>query len=115
MAFVDEVEVRAQAGKGGNGVIRWLRVKETAKGGPSGGDGGRGGDVVLLGVHDLAALANYRYEKKFDAQPGDGGDNFNRTGADGKDVVLKVPVGTVATLKNGVTFEITEEHQRVVV
>jgi GTP-binding protein len=115
MAFVDEVQVRAQAGRGGNGVIRWLRVKETAKGGPSGGDGGRGGDVVLEGVRDLAALANYRYEKSFAAQAGEGGDNFNRTGADGGPAILKVPVGTVATLSNGDSFEITEEGQRIVV
>ena len=114
MAFVDEVAVRAQAGKGGNGVIRWLRVKETAKGGPVGGDGGKGGDVVLEGVRDLAALSNYRYEKSFDAQPGDAGDNFNRTGADGKDVILKVPVGTVATLADGEPREISEEGQRII-
>jgi GTP-binding protein len=115
MAFVDEVKVHAQAGKGGNGVIRWLRVKETAKGGPSGGDGGRGGDVVLEGVRDLAALANYRYTKKFRAENGEGGSNFNRTGADANPIVLKVPVGTLATLSDGRTFDITREGERVVI
>lgn len=115
MAFVDEVKVHAQAGNGGNGVIRWLRVKETAKGGPSGGDGGRGGDVVLEGVRDLAALANYRYTKKFRARTGEAGSNFNRTGADAEPVVLKVPVGTLATLSDGRTFDITREGERVVI
>ncbi len=71
MAFVDEVRIHAESGKGGDGVIRWLRTKESARGGPSGGDGGRGGDVILVGVRDLAALAHYRYEKKFHAEDGE--------------------------------------------
>jgi len=116
MAFVDEVRIRAQAGKGGNGVIRWLRTKETAKGGPAGGDGGRGGDVVLLGVQDLAALAPYRFEKDFKAEAGGAGENFNRHGADGAPTVLKVPVGTVAKiLATGETFDVTHEGEKVVV
>ncbi len=116
MAFVDQITVKAQAGKGGNGVIRWLRNKETAKGGPAGGDGGKGGDVVLLGVQDLAALAPYRYDKDFSAEPGEAGGNFNRHGADGKDVVLKVPVGTVArVVATNETFDITHEGEQVVV
>lgn len=65
MALVDEVVIYAEAGKGGDGVIRWLRTKTNAHGGPSGGDGGRGGNIVLLGVRDLSALARYRYEKNF--------------------------------------------------
>ena len=56
MAFVDEAKIYAESGKGGDGVIRWLRTKETARGGPSGGDGGKGGDIVLVGVRDIAAL-----------------------------------------------------------
>jgi GTP-binding protein len=115
MAFVDEVKIHAQAGKGGNGVIRWLRVKETARGGPAGGDGGRGGDVVLEGVRDLAALANYRYTKKFRAEAGEAGDNFNQTGADADPVVLRVPVGTVATLADGQSFDITRDGERLTV
>ena len=58
MAFVDEARIHVSSGKGGDGVIRWLRTKETARGGPSGGDGGKGGDAVLVGVRDLAALAH---------------------------------------------------------
>ncbi len=116
MAFVDEVTIHAQAGKGGDGVIRWLRNKETARGGPSGGDGGRGGDIILLGVRDLAALARYRYEKKFRGEHGEAGGNQNKHGKDGEPSVLQVPVGTVVQVKGAEDpIEITEEGQRVVV
>ena len=73
MAFVDEAKIYAKSGKGGDGVVRWLRTKESARGGPSGGDGGKGGDVILIGVRDYAALAHYRYEKKFHAENGEAG------------------------------------------
>ncbi len=115
MAFVDEARVHAEAGKGGDGVIRWLRTKETARGGPSGGDGGNGGDVVMVGVRDLAALAHYRYEKKFRAENGEAGRNELQHGANGKDVELKVPVGTVArVVDTGEEYEITKEDERIV-
>jgi GTP-binding protein len=115
MAFVDEVKIHAQAGRGGDGVIRWLRTKETARGGPSGGDGGRGGSVILEGVRDLEALGNYRYEKKFKATAGQAGANESRHGKDGEDAVLKVPVGTVARLPSGEEFEIKEAGERLIV
>jgi GTP-binding protein len=115
MAFVDQITIRANAGRGGNGVIRWLRTKETARGGPAGGDGGKGGDVVLRGVTDLAALAPYRYEKAFRAEQGGAGENFNRHGADGANVILRVPVGTVARVtETGETIEITHDGEEVV-
>ena len=116
MAFVDEVKIEAYAGKGGDGVIRWLRTKETARGGPSGGDGGRGGDIILKGVRDLEALAQYRYEKNFRAEAGNAGENQNKHGKDGEPKFLQVPVGTVARIvETGEEFEITEHDQEVVV
>lgn len=116
MAFVDEVRISAKAGKGGDGVIRWLRTKETARGGPSGGDGGRGGDVVLVGIRDLAALSHYRYEKNFRAENGEAGKNELKQGADGADVQLKVPVGTVAqVIETGAEFEVTKEGEELVI
>jgi len=116
MAFVDEITIRAQAGRGGDGVIRWLRTKETAKGGPAGGDGGRGGDVILHGVTDLAALAPYRFEKEFRAENGGAGENFNRHGADGEPVILRVPVGTLATIvATGETFDVTHDGEEIAV
>lgn len=115
MAFVDEVKIHAQAGKGGDGVIRWLRTKESARGGPSGGDGGRGGDVVLQGVRDLSALAHYRYEKKFRAENGGAGKNELKQGAAGAEVLLKVPIGTFArVVETGEEYEITKEDERTV-
>jgi GTP-binding protein len=115
MAFVDEARIQAKSGKGGDGVIRWLRTKESARGGPSGGDGGRGGDVILVGVRDLAALAHYRYEKKFHAENGEAGKGELKHGANGADVLLKVPVGTFARMsETGEEYEITKEDEQIV-
>ncbi len=116
MAFVDEIRVHAQAGHGGPGVIRWLRVKETAKGGPVGGDGGRGADIVIEGVRDLGALATYRFTKKFRGENGKPGGGFNKHGKDAPPVVIKVPVGSEARIvTTGETFEILKEGERKVV
>jgi GTPase len=115
MAFVDEAKIYAKSGKGGDGVIRWLRTKETARGGPSGGDGGKGGDVVLLGVRDFAALARYRYEKKFHAENGEAGKRELKHGAQGADVLLSVPVGTFARIiETGEEYEMIREGERIV-
>jgi GTP-binding protein len=103
-----------QSGKGGDGVIRWLRTKETARGGPSGGDGGKGGDVILVGVRDIAALSHYRYQKKFHAEDGEAGKGELKHGAMGTDMILKVPVGTVARVMNTDNeYEITKEDERI--
>ena len=116
MAFVDEAKIYAAAGKGGDGVIRWLRTKENARGGPSGGDGGNGGDVILVGVRDVAALAHYRYEKKFHAQDGEAGKGELKHGINGKPTLLKVPVGTIArVVETDDEYEITKEDERIVV
>ncbi len=115
MAFVDEARIQVESGKGGDGVIRWLRTKETARGGPSGGDGGRGGDAVLVGVRDVAALARYRYEKKFKAENGEAGKNELKHGANGKELLLPVPVGTVVrVVQTGDEYEIIKEDERIV-
>ena len=115
MAFVDEVDIQASAGRGGDGVIRWLRTKEISRGGPSGGDGGDGGDVVLLGVRDYAALNTYRYEKKFHAENGESGEGTLKHGSRGADMLLRVPIGTVARVKETEEeYEITKEDERIV-
>jgi len=116
MAFVDEITIHASAGRGGDGVVRWAHTKEKAHGGPSGGDGGKGGNVVLAGVRDYEALAHYRYEKKFNAENGGEGKSDLKHGANGKDVILRVPIGTLArVITTGDEYEITEEDQRIVV
>ena len=115
MAFVDEAKIYASSGKGGDGVIRWLRTKETARGGPSGGDGGNGGDVLLVGVRDLAVLAQYRYQKKFHAENGEAGKNELKRGKNGEPMLLKVPVGTVARIAGTEDiYEITKEGEEIV-
>lgn len=115
MALVDEITIQASAGNGGAGVVRWLRTKETARGGPSGGDGGRGGDVVLVGVRDLAALSQYRYEKNFNAEHGGPGKSELKKGADGEAMILRVPVGTLArVVETGDEYEITREDEEIV-
>jgi GTP-binding protein len=116
MAFVDEVTITAQAGNGGTGVVRWLRQKETARGGPCGGDGGRGGDVILEGVRDLAILSSYRFTKKFRAENGEAGMNQNKHGADGKPIILKVPIGTLAvTSSTKESYEVLRDGEQIVV
>jgi GTP-binding protein len=115
MAFVDEVKIYAESGKGGNGVVRWLRTKTNARGGPSGGDGGKGGDVVLVGVRDYAALSHYRFEKKFNAKNGEAGKGALKHGANGADVLLRVPIGTLAhVIESGAEYEITEEGEHII-
>lgn len=115
MAFIDEINIHAAAGSGGNGVVRWLHAKGKEFGGPSGGDGGRGGDVVLEGVRDLGALANYQFAKKFRAENGEAGGAKDCHGKNGEDLVLKIPVGSVATLDSGEVYEILHEGERVII
>ncbi len=114
MAFIDEINIHASAGSGGNGVVRWLHAKGKEFGGPSGGDGGRGGDVILEGVRDLGALANYQFAKKFRAENGEAGGAKDCHGKDGEPLVLKIPVGSVATLETGEVYEILHEGEQVV-
>ena len=95
MKFVDEAVIALQAGNGGHGCLSFLREKFVPKGGPDGGDGGRGGNVVLRATSDLNTLADFRYTRKFSAENGSGGAGRNRTGAAGKDCVIMVPSGTL--------------------
>ena len=113
MAFTDQVRISGTAGRGGDGVVRWLHLKGKEKGGPSGGDGGNGGNVVLVGVRDLGALAKFRFEKKFKAENGKPGEGDNRYGANGADCELLVPVGTVAVLDDGREYEVITEGERI--
>lgn len=116
MAFVDEMRVHAVAGHGGSGVVRWLRMKGLEKGGPAGGDGGRGGDIIVESVRDLAALAAYRYTKRIKAENGGAGEGVDRHGADGAPVVLRLPVGsTVRVSSTGDTFDLLKEGERIVI
>jgi GTP-binding protein len=97
MKFVDEAEIRVEAGDGGNGVIGFRREKYIPKGGPDGGDGGDGGSVYLEGDENLNTLIDFQFERFHRAQRGTNGQGANCTGRGGEDLILPVPVGTRAT------------------
>ena len=94
MKFLDEAKVYIRSGDGGNGCVAFRREKYIEFGGPSGGNGGRGGDVIIEVVDGLNTLIDYRYQQHFKAQKGTNGMGKDRHGANGKPIVLKVPVGT---------------------
>ena len=93
--FLDRVKISIKAGNGGRGAVSFLRNKMTANGGPDGGDGGRGGDVVFLATDDLNTLYPFRFKKKYVAGDGMPGAQKNQTGKSGEDCLIKVPTGTV--------------------
>ncbi|MFZ7136380.1 Obg family GTPase CgtA [Avibacterium avium] len=96
MKFIDEALIRVEAGDGGNGCVSFRREKFIPKGGPDGGDGGDGGDVYLVADENLNTLIDYRFEKRFAAGRGENGRSSDCTGRRGKDITLRVPVGTRA-------------------
>ena len=114
--FIDYVKFCSRSGAGGAGAMHFRREKHVPKGGPDGGDGGRGGHIILRGTTQVWTLLHLKYKKHVIADPGKGGDGGRRTGADGKDVILEVPLGTVA--KDAETgekrFEITADGQEVI-
>jgi len=113
MAFIDDLTLHLKAGKGGDGVVRWKTYKNKAKGGPGGGNGGRGGDVYLFGIRDSSLLLGYKEAKDFGAEDGDPGQNYSKSGKEGDDLVLPIPLGSVVTdLSSGKTFDIVSEGQR---
>ena len=93
--FIDEAVVSVSAGAGGDGCVAWRREKFVPRGGPAGGDGGKGGDVVFVADPALATLRDQKYQPEVHAEPGGAGAGNHRTGADGADAVVRVPVGTV--------------------
>ena len=111
--FVDYVKIYCRSGNGGAGSTHLLRTKMTAKGGPDGGDGGRGGHIILVGNEQLWTLLHLKYRKHIYAKNGEGGQGDNKTGAFGEDIILEVPIGTVAKdAETGETlFEITSHGE----
>lgn len=114
MAFIDELQFKAKAGRGGDGIVSWLREKFREFGGPDGGNGGRGGDVYVRGVRDYAILSKYRTVKDFAAGDGERGKSKSMWGKNGEDCIIDVPVGSVITnLNTNVRFEILNEGELV--
>lgn len=95
MKFIDEAEIYVKAGRGGRGCVSFRREKFVPKGGPDGGDGGKGGDVVIVGRKDLSTLADFRYKRIYKAENGKSGSSNNKKGADGKDIIINLPLGTL--------------------
>ena len=116
--FVDYVKIHVSSGNGGRGSAHLRREKFVAKGGPDGGDGGRGGHVIIKGNKNLWTLYNYKFKRHFKAGHGSDGGKQRSTGADGEDVFMEVPLGTVIRDKetNEIIFEITEDdEERIIV
>src|SRR5512145_1617039 len=117
--FVDEVDIHVAAGHGGRGCMSFRREKFVPRGGPNGGDGGRGGSVFVASNSNLNTLLNYRFQKVFTAGRGGHGEGSNRTGRQGEDIELQVPVGTVVYERSGDDLvqlvDLTEDGQRVLI
>ncbi|WP_299532150.1 GTPase ObgE [Ulvibacterium sp.] len=115
--FVDYVKIHVTSGKGGQGSAHLRREKYVAKGGPDGGDGGRGGHIIVRGNKNLWTLVHYKFQRHFKAGHGGHGGKQTSTGANGEDVILEVPLGTVVrdTETNAILFEITEERDEKVI
>ncbi|PMP71778.1 MAG: GTPase ObgE [Thermodesulfovibrio aggregans] len=117
MQFVDYVKIYVKAGDGGRGCISFRREKYVPKGGPDGGDGGKGGDVIIQASGELHTLLDHKYKKTYKAQRGQHGKGSNMKGRDGEDLIIKVPVGTVVkdALTEQIIADLNEEGKYTVV
>jgi GTP-binding protein len=115
MKFLDQCKIYLKSGDGGRGAMSFRREKFIEFGGPDGGNGGRGGDIVFEAADNLNTLIDYRYQQHFRAQNGRGGAGQNRTGAKGRDLVLRVPIGTqiLDDDKETVLADLTRPGQRI--
>ncbi|MGB4180882.1 MAG: GTPase ObgE, partial [Bacilli bacterium] len=114
--FVDEVKIKVKAGDGGRGIVAYRREKYVPKGGPAGGNGGRGGNVIFVGDEGLSTLVDLYYRKMIKAENGAPGQSKNRYGRDGADVYVRVPLGSVVYDADGkVIADITRPGQAEVI
>lgn len=113
--FVDTARVLVQAGKGGDGAVSFRHEIYVDKGGPDGGDGGKGGDVIFEATRNLNTLIDFRYKPELKAEPGSNGAKANRRGRSGENLIVKVPVGTLVKREGIVVADLTKDGQRAVV
>lgn len=115
--FVDEAKIRVKAGDGGNGCMAFRREKFVPRGGPSGGDGGRGGDIIMESSERHNTLVHFRFNPEYKAERGRHGEGSNKTGREGENIVLKVPVGTIVydEITGEVVHDFSHPDERVVV
>ena len=113
--FIDRAKIHVRGGDGGNGVTAFRREKFVPRGGPSGGDGGRGGSVYIEATEGLNTLLHFRYNPEYQADRGRHGEGSKRHGQDGEDIVIQVPVGTIVTdeLTGEVIHDFTRAGERV--
>lgn len=113
--FIDRTKIYVASGKGGNGVVSFRREKFVPKGGPDGGDGGRGGSVIIEATISMNTLADFRYQKHFRAQNGENGKGSNMTGKSGEDLFIYVPVGTIVKIDGEEVADLNSAGKRTVV
>jgi GTPase len=115
--FIDYIEIFVKAGDGGNGQVAFRREKYVPKGGPAGGDGGNGGDIVIEAHHNLHTLLDFKYKRKYLAQNGDNGGSSLKDGKSGKDLVIKVPPGTIIKdyETNKILFDLDKDRKKVII
>lgn len=114
MSFVDELKIHLKAGNGGDGVVRWLHIKGKEYSGPAGGNGGRGGDVYVHAVRNSSILEKYTQKVEMHAGNGEDGGNRSKTGADGEDITIDLPLGSyIKNLETGVEYELLEDNQTI--
>lgn len=114
MAFVDELTIYAKAGDGGNGVVRWRHEKFVPQGGPSGGNGGRGGNVYFEAVRDVNILSKYSHRPKFIAVNGDAGSKKSQQGENGEDLIIKLPIGSIiVNIDTGDRYELLNADEKI--
>jgi GTP-binding protein len=106
--LIDEVNITVQAGSGGNGIVHFYSDGSRPKGGPDGGKGGDGGSIYFKAVSDISRLSQFRYLKKLEAEPGENGGLNQKSGKNGRDLIVEVPVGTVIHYDNGTSKEFSE-------
>ena len=117
MKFVDFAEIRVKAGDGGVGCVSFRREKFIPKGGPDGGNGGQGGNVIIQANKQLNTLLDYKYTKNYKAPRGEHGLGSNKTGKSGKDVLLKVPVGTLIrnAMNSEIVADLTHDGEEIII
>ena len=113
--FVDTAKIFVQAGRGGNGAVSFRRELYIEKGGPDGGDGGKGGDVIFRSTKDLNTLLNFRYKPELKAKNGENGSKRNKTGKSGEDLIVKVPVGTLVKRDGEILADLKADGEEAVI
>ncbi len=115
--FVDEANIEIASGRGGDGMVAFRREKFVPRGGPSGGDGGRGGDVIFIATHNIHTLSEFRFKREIKAENGEKGGTKNKSGRNGEDAILYIPVGTIIVDRdtNEVVADFSEAGQQLVI